>query len=46
MILLNNLRNSYEQQIIFKVIKTANFNVLKKNEVPGAVSIDLKPSNF
>jgi len=46
MILLNNLRNSYKQEIIFKVIKTANFNVLKKNNVPGAVSIDLKPSNF
>ena len=28
------------------IIKTANFNVLKKNEIPGAVSIALMPSNF
>tara|TARA_B100001250_G_scaffold143523_1_gene122867 strand:+ start:141 stop:629 length:489 start_codon:yes stop_codon:yes gene_type:complete len=29
-----------------KPIKTANFNILKKNEVPGAISIALLPSNF
>jgi len=32
--------------LIIKLIKTANFNILKKNQVPGAVSIALFPSNF
>ena len=29
-----------------QLIKTANFNILKKNDIPGAISIDLFPSNF